>query len=45
MVGGVVRFAFRHQGAKLRVAHHAQQEHNQQCFPVVMKVTHDGRAI
>jgi hypothetical protein len=40
MIGRVVRFAFRHQGAKLGDGRHAQQEHDQQCSPVVVDLTH-----
>ena len=42
MIGGVVRFGLRDQGGKLRDARHAQQEHDKQCFPVVVEEAHYG---
>jgi hypothetical protein len=40
VIGGVVGLGFRQQGAKLRNARHAQQEHDEQCFPVTVDVAH-----
>ena len=42
MIGGVVRFGLRDQGGKLRDARYAQQEHDKQCFPVVVEEAHYG---
>lgn len=40
MIGGVVRFGLPDQRGKLRDACHAQQEYDQQCFPVVEDLAH-----
>ena len=40
MVRGMVRFAFRDKGGKLCDTRHAQQEHDEQCFPVVAEIAH-----
>ncbi len=40
MIGGVVRFSLPGQRGKLRDARHAQQEHDQQCFPMVEDLEH-----
>ena len=45
MIGGVVRFPLRNQGGELRDTRHAQQEHDQQCFPVAVDVGHYGNGL
>jgi hypothetical protein len=45
MIGGVVSFPLGDQGGKLRDTRDAQQEHDQQCFPVAEDVAHYGKGL